>query len=83
MHFNNILIGLFLKLWAEENYKNNVTVQKYVTHCPRFHFSDGHSMRLAVILPVEIVLVHIGEAQRRISQLFYHRLWVFGIQHLI
>lgn len=66
-----------------QNDKNNVTVQKYVMHCPRYSFLDGPSMCLAVILPVEIVLVHIGEAQRRISQLFDHRLWVFGIQHLI
>lgn len=34
-------------------------------------------------LPVEIILVHVGEAQRRVGELFNHCLRVLGIQHLI
>lgn len=50
---------------------------------PLFASQQATAMCPAAMLPVEVVLVHVGEAQRRVSQLLNHRLRVFGIQHLI
>lgn len=50
---------------------------------PPFASQQATAMCPAAMLPVEVVLVHVGEAQRRVSQLLNHRLRVFGIQHLI
>lgn len=37
----------------------------------------------AASLPVEVVLVHVAEAQGGVGQLLNHCLKVFGIKHLV
>lgn len=52
-------------------------------HWHRHRSQQSTAIRPAAFLPVEVVLIHIGEAQRRVRQLLNHSLRVFGVQHLV
>lgn len=58
-------------------------VQFYAQSMILFAHQCSTAICPAAILPVEVVLVHVGEAQRRVCQLLNHSLGVFGVQHLI